>query len=97
MLLKPLVINEGSVQAQDPPPRTCENCGTIVERGDQAINVMMCIGSPGHPDLAPFQCPHTEHWACSPDCWEEVAHACIHEHMLPLLKYRQAQINLKGA
>lgn len=71
-----------------PPPRTCEACGAVVPVGHNAINIIMVVGSPGSPKLDPFQC--TEHWACSPACWQAVAHACIDEHMHPaLLNYRQ--------
>lgn len=78
-----------------PPPRTCEACGAVVPVGHDAINVIVTIGSPGHPDLPPFQCPQVEHWACSPNCWGQVAHACVDEHILPILNYRLQQ--MKGA
>lgn len=66
------------------PIRTCEACGTQ-KRSDESINCIIVIGSPGHASLAPFQCAQEEHWACSPECWRSVAHACIDEHMHVLL------------
>ena len=85
-----------------PPPVVCENCGTTVPRQDQAINLMIAVGSPGHPELAPFQCPgggHSlgDHWACSIECWGKIAHACIDEHMTEFLKalHQQKGINLE--
>ncbi len=73
------------------PDRTCEACGTAVP-GSTAINIMMQIGVAGHPSIMPFQCPLEEHWACSRDCWLKVAHACIDEHMHPLLAHRHGQV-----
>lgn len=67
--------------------RTCESCGTQIE-SSQAINIIVVVGSPGHAELAPFQCEHDEHWACSLECWRKVAHACIDEHIAELL-YQQ--------
>lgn len=69
-----------------PPPRTCEACGKVVSIGHDAINCIIVIGSPGHPDLLPFQCPAEEHWACCPNCWAKVAHACVDEHMREILR-----------
>lgn len=84
-MLKPLVGNVTSSKViNDPPPRACEACGTV-KPGDQAINVMIGIGSPGHPSLKPFQCEQEEHWACSIECWAQVAKACVDEHMVQLL------------
>ena len=75
-----------------PPPRVCEACGKVVPVGHDAINIIIVVGSPGHPDLAPFQCSAEEHWACSIVCWEKVAHACITEHMVELLKYKHKKL-----
>jgi hypothetical protein len=68
------------------PQRECEACHKQVP-SEEAINVMILVGSPGHIGLAPFQCAHEEHWACSPECWLLVTHACIDEHMHEMLKY----------
>lgn len=84
MILKPLP-NSKNVN-DTPPPRKCEACGTIVAVGHDAINVIIVVGSPGHPSLAPFQCGYEEHWACSIECWQKVAHACIDEHMRVMLQ-----------
>ena len=73
--------------------RTCEACGKQVE-SSQAINLIIVIGSPGHPELAPFQCEQEEHWACSLDCWRKVAHACIDEHMHVLLQQKHQEKGL---
>lgn len=82
----------------DSPIVTCEACG---KQGPShlMINAIIAIGSPGHPSLPPFQCSgseqfkgSTEHWACSPDCWASVAHACIDEHMAPLLNAYRSKV-----
>jgi hypothetical protein len=64
-------------------PVVCENCGKVLTTSNDAYNVMfVCqVGSPGNPALAAFQCDSIEHWACTPDCWKAVAHACIDQHM----------------
>jgi hypothetical protein len=62
------------------PSRKCEACGKVIELSHDALNYMFVVGSPGHPELAPFQCGNGEHWSCSIDCWERVAIACIQEH-----------------
>jgi len=75
----------------DSPTVKCENCP---KKGPShlMINVMVCIGSPGHPSLPAFQCSAVEHWACTPECWVKVAHACIDEHMLALLSHHRNTI-----
>lgn len=85
-MLKPLSESTKNTIDKLPPPRVCEACGITVPIGHDAINCIIVIGSPGHPSLMPFQCAHEEHWACSIACWSQVAHACINEHMLELLK-----------
>lgn len=75
----------------DSPIVGCEACGKS-GRSHEMINVMIVIGSPGHPSLPAFQCSNTEHWACSPDCWKQVAHACIDEHMHVLLLHHRSTI-----
>lgn len=85
-MLQPLVVQvreSGSLPL--PPPRKCECCGKVVPIGHDAINVMLTVGSPGHPELSAFQCPFEEHWACSLECWSKVAHACIDEHVSKIL------------
>jgi len=98
-MLKPInpeeAVNKGQrVTYPPPPPRTCEACGNVVPVGHDAINCIIAVGSPGHPDLYPFQCASEEHWACSVECWRAVAHACIDEHMQPLLKYHRNKVGL---
>lgn len=90
-------------QIRIPKPVICEACGKIVERRDYAINVMILVGSPGHPDLPSFQCIGGEdsigdsigdHWACSVECWLKVTHACIDEHIVEILKYHRSKKGL---
>ena len=85
-------------QVTPEPLRTCEVCGKQVP-SSQAINIILTVGSPGHPSLAPFQCPgggdsYGDHWSCSPECWKTLAHACIDEHMHVLLKYHRSKVGL---
>ena len=84
----------------DSPTLTCESCGKQ-ELSHNMINLMIGVGSPGHPSITGFQCPGSgqyegrpEHWACSPECWIKVAHACIDEHMQELLKYHRGKAGL---
>lgn len=77
----------------DSPIVPCEACGKPGPT-HRMINVMIVIGSPGHPSLPPFQCSNTEHWACSRECWGKVAHACIDEHMHALLEQAHQSIGL---
>lgn len=82
-----------------PSPVTCEACGKTVDRRDYAINIMILVGSPGHPDLPAFQCvgggdSPGDHWACSPECWLKVAHACIDEHMHQILKFHRSKVGM---
>lgn len=93
-MLKPLSFQPQTQEEKLPPPRTCEACGQVVAVGHDAINFIPVVGSPGHPSLAPLQCEHTEHWACSLACWKQVAHACIDEHMAELLKRHHQRIGL---
>lgn len=87
-LLKPVPNSLSGPVSQLPPSIRCDACGHVVTVGDNAINVShtITVGSPGHPNLPPFQCPEREHWACSVACWVKVAHACIDEHMQPILQ-----------
>lgn len=94
-MLKPLYdADNRPILHNLPPPRTCESCGTVVPIGHDAINVIIVVGSGGHPDIVPFQCLHEEHWACSPECWKKVAHACIDEHMHVLLQVHHKTVGL---
>ena len=93
-MLKPIdPTNIGSIDTVQEPIRTCEACGKQTP-SSRSINCIMVIGSPGHPDLKPFQCAAEEHWACSPECWVKVAHACIDEHMYIILKYFRGNVGL---
>jgi len=94
MMLKPLSFQSKQQEEKLPPPRTCEACGTIVAIGHFAINFIPVIGSPGHPSLVPMQCEQEEHWACSLACFAKVAHACIDEHMIELLKKKHQEVGL---
>ena len=84
----------------DSPTVNCESCGKSGP-SHLMINCIIFIGSPGHPSLPPFQCPGSqqieqrpEHWACTPECWLLVAHACIDEHMHELLKVTRQSVGL---
>jgi hypothetical protein len=75
------------------PPTKCEVCGKDLPTMANAINLGLTVfvGSPGHPALAAFQCPKsqhqtTEHWACSIECWRLMAFACIESDMIPLIR-----------
>jgi len=92
-MLKP-IPEDGARPVIHPPARTCEACGKVVPVGHDAINVIIVVGSPGHPELPPFQCPHEEHWACSIDCWLKVAHACIDEHISQVLSFMRSSKGL---
>lgn len=92
-MLAPLLLPQAEEEKLS-PPRTCEACGRVVPIGHDAINFIAVIGSPGHPKLAPFQCGHVEHWACSIVCLQRVAHACIDEHIIEMLKIKHTEIGL---
>ena len=96
-ILEPIENISKALTQNLPPPRVCENpdCNKVVPVGDGAINVIHIIqvGSPGHPGITAFQCPASEHWACSPACWVVVAHACIDEHLFPIIEQVHARLN----
>lgn len=100
-MLKPLPTKtEEIVQGSDSPTVQCESCGKSGP-SHLMINFMVAIGSPGHHTLNGFQCPgggqidnRPEHWACTPECWLVVAHACIDEHMHVLLKSVRQSVGL---
>jgi hypothetical protein len=69
-------------------PVICENCGTVLATLTNGWNCWFNggIGVPGSPDLAAFSCDSGQHWACSLDCWQKIAHACIDEHLAPTMQ-----------
>jgi hypothetical protein len=75
--------------------RRCENCGRVLP-SSKSINFIGIIGSPGHSELMPFQCVHTEHWSCSIECWQKIAHACIDEHLAEMLKQKHQILGEKN-
>lgn len=91
-MLKPLPENILDGQAGGEPTIQCESCGAETPR-NKAINFVAVVGSPGHPDLPPLP-PHAEHWACSPECWLKVGHACLDEHIHVLLTISRKSIGL---
>jgi hypothetical protein len=99
MVLKPIRKSGGEVPyGSDSPILTCEICGKSAP-SHLMINLMIGIGSPGHPSLTGFQCPGSgqyqgrpEHWACSLECWKQLAHACIDEHMIQLLRDKHDEL-----
>ena len=60
---------------EDSPLRTCEICGKQLP-SHFAINVILSVGSPGHPSIIPLQCDNVEHWTCSPACFEQMTIKC---------------------
>ena len=81
-----------------PAPVVCESCGNVLKTRADAFNVMfVCqIGVPGHAAIPPFQCDSEEHWACSKECWQKVAHACIDQHMMETLNQIYSQLEDKA-
>ena len=77
-MLKPLSEANQPVQ-QTEPEVTCEYCGLSVVMS-QARNYIAAIGNPY------IKCPYNEHWACSTEHVQFVGHACLNEHIIPLLK-----------
>ncbi len=80
------------------PIRTCATCGKQVP-SSYAISIILTVGSPGHPSLAPFQGPgsgdsYGDYWACSVNCWQQLAHKAIDEHMLVLLNHHRSKVGL---
>lgn len=97
-MLRPVRLPDTQQEVEygsDSPVVPCEACGTTGPT-HLMINVMIVIGSPGHPSLSAFQCSQTEHWACSPTCWRAVAHACIDEHMCELLAHHHSTLTIQG-
>jgi hypothetical protein len=93
-ILAPLPEPQPEIEVgTDSPTVQCENpdCGRS-GLSHLMINVMITIGSPGHPAIPGWQCPHIEHWACSLDCWRVVSHACLDEHMFQMLKVSHAVV-----
>lgn len=102
-MLKPVKLpaqRDEPEYGSDSPIVTCENpdCGKSGP-SHLMINLMICVGSPGHPHLPPFQCPgsgqiesRAEHWACCPACWLVVGRACLEEHGHELLQQLHAAV-----
>jgi hypothetical protein len=73
----------------------CEKCGKTLPHMTDMINTnnisyvfLGQVGSPGHAALPYLQCPvatNSQHWACSPECWLELAKDCIENHQYPIL------------
>jgi len=91
--LRPIQIINNNAQGELPPDptRICEICGKEVP-GSEAINYIASIGVAGDPRLKPIQCPYEEHWSCSIEHLQQVAHACITEHLKEILVYAHNQI-----
>lgn len=58
------------------PLQTCSSCGQKNQQ-DHMINLIIAVGSPGHPSLLPFQ--NEEIWACCAVCWSTIAHTLVNE------------------
>ena len=102
-VLKPVHIsNEEEIPVgSDSPLVTCDICGKT-GLSHRMINLIIFVGSPGHESLAPFQCPgskqidgRNEHWACSIECWKNLAHACVDEHVSVLLQEFHSLVKTK--
>lgn len=76
-------------QSTEEPKRTCSICGAMLP-SSQAINVIIVVGSPGHPGLASFQ--NEEEWACSKEHYRMLAHRIIDETIYPHLSNLHAEI-----
>ena len=74
------------------PVRACEICGEERPSSDM-INIILVVGSPGHHSLTPFQHPEEEHWACSLDCWNRLAHR-VTDEMLTILQGKHKEKGL---
>ena len=68
--------------------RTCEACGKQDIQSNM-IDVLTNVACPGK-GLTGLGCP-VQHWSCSLECWSKVAHACIDEHLTPLLKNHRGE------
>lgn len=96
-LLKPLPANqpiEEIEQGSDSPPQQCEICKTVFPR-HKMINLFIGISSPGNERLSGGIGCSYEHWACSPNCWQKLAHACIDEHVVYLLLEARKKVGIK--
>ncbi len=71
---------EGTIKRakNDVPLRKCDVCN-MVRPQDLMINYIAGVGSPGHPLMPSFQCPHTEHWACSIEHLHDIIIHCTEE------------------
>ena len=88
--LEPINITE-KTERKSPVVKcdVCPNTGQAHDMIDFVANVL----SPGHPKLTGIACP-TQHWACSLECWIKVAHACIDEHLLEVLKFQRKNVGM---
>lgn len=65
----------------------CEACGQLTGLGD-AISYKVWMAKPG-TGVAGFD-EHDQHFGCSHDCAEKLAHACITQHFRPEAERRVA-------
>lgn len=99
-ILQPLPVADVTRQltVNVPPPVTCCICNKRVETHADAVFAHSCllvISNAGHPALPAFQCPFNEHATCNnPDCVGVAFHACIDEHMLPMLRALHKHIGM---
>jgi hypothetical protein len=89
-----VLANAQKTIKQVAPPVVCESCGKVLPTHANAYNMWFNsgIGVPGGPELHPISCDAGEHWACSLDCWQVVAHACVEVHMFETLKQAHAAL-----
>lgn len=77
--------------SKEVPMRKCDVCG-LVRRQDMMLNFAMIVGSPGHPDIPPFQCKHGEHWACSLAHFEDIVMHCAIDEIKTMIAYLHGQV-----
>lgn len=69
---------------------SCAICGTAKKIAESiAIKVLLATG-PGA--IGSFECPAISHWGCSPEHATAAAHACLDEHIMPMLQQKIADL-----
>lgn len=87
---------EGTIKRakNDVPLRKCDVCN-VQRPQDLMINYIAVVGSPGHPSMPAFQCPHQEHWACSLEHLQDVIKHCS-EEMIALVAMLHVNMHEKS-
>lgn len=82
-----------AIQPQQPAPEityTCEVCGAQTLEGD-TFSLALVYRKPGR-DIAAFQCPNEQHYACSHEHAVQAVMACLSEHIVPVHQAIQASV-----